>query len=234
MARYRVDPGVFDRVPEFVRAVVVVRDADNSRVVPDLRRELDRAVEDAAITADRFGDHPRALAWQRAYERAGIPVRSNVQPSFVALRKRIARGASISYISPLVCISNLVALESLTPSGVVDLGRVKNDVALTFATGDEVFEPLGGGRAEATKIGDLIYVDESSRRVLCSAWNSRGGVAGMVQSETTEAAFDIDWLGPDRTELHRAVERACERLRLYCGALLATSFLDASHIDFEI
>ena len=234
MPRYRVDRGVFDRVPEFVRAVVVVREADNSRVVLDLQRELDRAVDEAAKTAGGFGDHPRALAWQRAYERAGVPVRSKVQPSFVALRKRIARGASISYISPLVCVSNLVALEAMTPSGVVDLGRVKTDVALTFAEGDEVFEPLGGGRAEAPMIGDLIYVEESSRQVLCSAWNSRGGAAGMVRSDTTKAAFDIDWLGSDRAELHRAVDRACERLRLYCGALLTTSFLDASHIAFEI
>lgn len=232
--KYRIDRQLFEVVPDFVRAVVVVRDADNTQIVPYLEARLKSATR-ALVKLGDFETDYRVRRWQDAYTRVGLTLGPKLQPSFVALGRRVIQGRPISYISPMVCVSNLVALEYLTPSGLVDLGRVTGDLVLGFASGHERFEPIGEDKVLRPAPGEVIYFEEPTGTVLCGSWSSRGGKSGLTSASTTTAAFDVDGLtGALHLDRHREiVELVAELLRAHCGAETRIEFLTAERPDFS-
>lgn len=236
--RYQIDSGIFDLAPDFCRAVVMVWGADNTAgsgnsLESDFRRRIASIASDDNISVK----HDRIAAWKKLYKRLGL---KDVQPSIAALVRRIkaGNGNNIPFISPLVCISNLISLSHLTPGGLVDAARVEGDFVLGLAQGVEIFEPIGGHETMTVPAGEFIYYDSQSLNVMCRGLNSRGGKATCVSPETTNVIIDIDGLLEvvPREELDSAAHSLQELVQQYCGGQTAMRFLDkgSPHFQFDI
>src|SRR5438067_1255584 len=125
---YRVAPRIFHEYPSFCRAVVVAADIDNtSPSNAELESALRERVHEIEIDPSIGIDHPRINAWREIYLQFRQKESQKIQPSIGALVRRIkkGKGAGIPFISPLVCISNLISLRHLVPSGLIDSASVK-------------------------------------------------------------------------------------------------------------
>ena len=81
----------------------------------------------------------------------------------------------------------------LLPHGGYDIKTLSGDLRLTFAQGNEPFQPLGSSdpSADKTKKGEVIYVDDA--RVLTRAWNYRDCEPTKIAADrTTEFLLIID------------------------------------------
>ena len=232
---YRVEPRVFELVPHFCRGVVVALSVDNTATenaaLEGLLRQRAEAIEgDSEVSQD----HPKIKAWGEVYKTFPIAKdKGRVEPSVAALVRRIKGGkaASIRFISPLVCISNLISLRHLTPSGLVDADKVEGDLVLGAARGEERFEPISGDGVHSPQPGEIIYYDTGTDAVLCRAWNSRGGRAGMIFPNTRSAIIDVDCLLTTMPydEVALATNEVARLVEQHCAARTTVHFLSESN-----
>lgn len=235
---YSVDPGIFDLAPRFCRAVVVaagVRNAaEDAGLDARLRARIAAIKEDDSISEA----HPRIAAWAEVYRRMPAAPGSRIRPSIGTIVRRLKTSdvGRFPFISSLVAISNLVSMTHLTPGGLIDAARVRGDLRLGFARGDESFLPFGRDAAEVIPAGEIIYFDTAGREVFCRAWNSQGSQSAGIQLDTSAALLDIDALLDlvPRDELEAAAAEAAEAIRRHCGGESRVFYLDASAPAFEV
>ena len=235
---YRIDPEILEAFPHFYRGVVVADGIDNSTPSGGLellfRRRIEEVREDETISID----HPRIRAWYDIYRSFPLKDARKIHPSIAVLVRRIKGGKELPFISPLVCISNLISLAYLVPSGLVDPTRVEGDLVLGYAQGTESFTPIGGDEAAPPARGEIIYFDSGSKSVMCRAWNSRGGKATSIQPTTRAAIIDVDGLLTviPKGELEAALLQAASLLRQYCGASTSIHYLSRKDpwIEFSL
>ena len=232
---YRVEPRVFELVPHFCRGVVVARSVDNTATEDAaLERLFRERVESVESDSEVDQNHPRIKAWGEVYKTFPITKdKGRIEPSVAALVRRIKSGkaASIPFISPLVCISNLISLTHLAPSGLVDADKVEGDLVLGAASGQERFEPISSDRVQSPQPGEIIYYDTGRGAVLCRAWNSRGGKAGMIFPNTRSAIIVVDGLltALPYDEIVSASNEVARLVEQHCAARTTVHFLNKSN-----
>ncbi|MBI5950736.1 MAG: hypothetical protein HY865_03685 [Chloroflexi bacterium] len=236
---YSVEPGIFDRFPDFYRGVVVVFGADNSLKNPSaLEDEFRRKIRDVESDPGAGLNHPRIKAWQDIYEKIAGEKSQKLIPSVGALVKRIkqGKGGNIPFISPLVAMSNLVSLTHLVPSGGIDGDKVSGDLVLGFAKGDEHFIQLGHSEPAPINPGEVIYHDSATRNVMCRMWNSKAGRETIISESTTFAVIDVDgWLSViPREEVQSATEYLAGLVSQYCGGDVKTRYLSREYSEFVV
>jgi len=236
---YRVDPKIFEQYPNFFRGVVVASTVDNTASnhseLDQLLRQRIREIElDESISVH----HERIEAWSDIYASFPLKDKRKIQPSVGALVQRIkkGKGADIPFISPLVCISNLISLTHIVPSGLIDAESVQGDLVLGYARGDEVFSPIGSNEILSPEPGEIIYYDSGSKNVMCRAWNSRGGKATFILPTTKIAVIDVDGLLTviSRDEIETATNKIAMLVNKYCSGQMRLCFLNQANQAFEI
>jgi DNA/RNA-binding domain of Phe-tRNA-synthetase-like protein len=233
--KYRIDSKVFELVPRFCRGVIVARSLDNTTVDdPALYQLLREQVGLAETDVEADLDHPRIKAWMEVYKTFPTAKdKGRVEPSVAALVRRIKGGTgdTIPFISPLVCISNLASIKHLVPSGLIDADKIQGDLVLGVARGTERYEPIGREGTAPIEPGEIVYYDSGTGAVLCRAWNSRGGKAGLIQFNTRNAVIDIDGLLTviTRDQIGAAANEVAELLTRHCGARTSVHFLSRSN-----
>jgi DNA/RNA-binding domain of Phe-tRNA-synthetase-like protein len=234
---YTIRDDVFDLAPDFVRAVVVIRAANNLDQPEGLIRTLRERIATIAGAGTAAVDE-HIQAWRNAYKAMPGTSKDQVRPSIDNLVRRIHRGGGdrIPFISSLVAISNLVSLSYLAPSGLVDADRVRGDLVLGPATGTESFTPFGRDDAVPVPLGEIIYYDSPAGAVLCRGWNSQGGQATGIRPTTSRAVLDVDGLTsvlPLR-RLTEAAEYAAGLARDFCAARTEVAYLSRAQPTFTI
>jgi DNA/RNA-binding domain of Phe-tRNA-synthetase-like protein len=234
---YSVDSNIFESFPDYCRAVIVASNVNNSAVMdPHLEKLFRQAIREVHANAAISEDHPRINAWLDVYRTFPIADARKIRPSIASLVRRIKKGGKeLPFISPLVCISNLVSLVHLTPSGLVDVSQVRGNLILGFALGTESFIPIGSDEVTSPEAGEIIYYDSPSRNVLCRAWNSRGGKSALTSPSTRSAVIDIDVLLSviPEDELVRAANTAAHLITNHCEANASVFFLNKNRQSIE-
>jgi DNA/RNA-binding domain of Phe-tRNA-synthetase-like protein len=236
--RYTIDSEVFRDVPEFVRGIVVIENLDNSgqheRLGSLFRGEMYQAAEDGGRTTT----DPRITAWEETYKTFPLPRGERIHPGHGTLLKRLKKGDAerIPFISPLVAISNIIAVKYMMPCGVFDTGRVTGDLMLTAATGEESFLPFGKDTATGVVSGEVILLDSGQNTVVCRAWNSRGGQTTAVSADTKNAIIDIDCLSRivGHDVLDEALSEAVSLVSQFCGGLVRVERLSSDNRQIAI
>jgi len=233
---YLIDRAIFTRWPTFVRKVIIGNGVSNPASNPDLESEFRSLLTNVAGDADLDVNHPRIAAWQRIYD--SFPTNVRVRPSIHTLVRRAKnlQGKPIPFISTLVCISNLVSLKHLVPSGLVDASKVVGDVALGFAQGGERFGAIGSDEIETAMPGEVIYYATGSHDVLCRAWNSRGGRVAATDQSTRRVIVDVDGILDvvSRDELQQAATWLASLVSRYCGGSVRIFELSSSTPEIDI
>ena len=235
--RLEVAPEIFEMFPGYVRHVLHVRGADNAQACGELAAMLVQA-QNAVCADESFVDlksHPRIASWRAAFERFGVNP-NQCPPSIANLIKRVRGGKDLPYINTLVCIFNVVSLTHVLPAGGDDLDKVKGDVRLGLAKGDEVYTPLGSPeKTENPKLGEAILYDTGSGDVFCRAWCWKNGDKSRIEETTKNVAINIDALPPVTPEEGlRAAEETADLVRRFCGAEVEIYRLSAERNFVEV
>lgn len=232
---YEVDAAVFERFPGFRRAVVVARDLDNAREVPELEATL-RGLEEALRSepGDPLAD-PRLTAWMEAFRALELNPKK-FPPSVVNLVKRVRGGKPLPFVNPLVALFNCASLEHRIPCGGDDLKVVTGNLALRFASGDETYRPLGQPEAtEHPRPGEVVYLDTGSGEVFCRAWCWKNGDVSKILPATREVAINLDGMEPvSLPDLERAAQILAEQIQSLLGGRTEIHLLTPEQRSFEL
>ncbi len=235
MVETRIHEDVFKRFPGFRRGIVVVRDMDNHGPAPDLEHQLQEALDQAAANPVDLKADPRTAAWNEAYRELGCNP-NKFPPAHLALLKRVQRpGARIPFINKAVAVMNDCSIRGVLPVGGDDLERAGTTLELRPAEGDERFTPLSDpDKTEHPEPGEVIYVVEETKEVMCRRWNWRNGFGTRITEGTRALVMNIDGLGADSER--RALEvrdRVAHLLERFCKAETVAGLLTPSSPSFR-
>ena len=211
--RLIVSDPVRERFPTY-RAVVVEASGVKNGPSDDDSLGLLREAE-ARARLRLAGGPPSALpgiaAWRVATAAFGCKP-SRYPCSAEALLKRVARGDELPAINRLVDLYNAISVAYALPLGGEDVERVRGDVVLMPASGDEEFD---GGDPPAP--GEIVWRDDLG--VTCRAWNWRQGVRTRITETSTHVYFLLEAIEQQGA---LALGHAAEELR---------ARLDADHVE---
>jgi DNA/RNA-binding domain of Phe-tRNA-synthetase-like protein len=229
-----VSQEVLARFPDYIRGVVVARGVNNEGEHEKLLQLL-RGVEEDATKDESLLDiknHPKIASWRQAYAAFGVNP-NKFYCSIESLARRARRGDQLPYINTLVALFNYFSLKHMVPSGGDDLDKVKGQLCLTLAKGDEPFTPFNSETVEYPAAGEVIYVDDD--KVMCRCWNWRQGDQTKLSPATSNVAINIDCLPPVSKEKAEAITKELAGLvEEFCGGTLSYFLLDASHSEVEV
>jgi len=234
---FRIEDAVFEMFPQFCRGIVTAAGIDNRRPSAELekllREEEEKLRQNPEVDLAR---HPRLQAWKDAYRQFGSNP-NKFTPSILFLAKQVKSGKSVRSISPAVDAFNIISLRYLIPCGGDDMNSVEGDVTLGRAASDETFAPIfKPEEVEHPDLGEVIYVNRRSGRVLCRRWNWRNADFSKLSPETRNLAINVDGMMPaiSRAEIERAAEDLKGLLLRYCGGTPAVHCLDAQNREMEV
>ncbi len=235
--KIEIAPEVFAAFPGYVRHVLVVEGADNTKEVPELEAMLaearKRVREDEAFADPKA--HPLIASWRDAFQSFGVNP-NKCPPSIASLIKRVRGGKDLPYVNSLVAIFNVVSMKYVLPAGGDDLDTVKGDIRLMPARGNESYTPLGSpDRKEAPDAGEIVLLDTGNYEVFCRAWCWKNGDVSKIGPNTRRVAINIDALSPmTPDEGHTAAQETLELVKRFCGGNVALHRLDAERGGIEI
>jgi DNA/RNA-binding domain of Phe-tRNA-synthetase-like protein len=172
--------------------------------------------EAEARARSRLGDAPPSAlpeiaAWRATMSAFGCKP-SRYPCSAEALLKRVARGDELPAVNRLVDLYNAVSVAWALPLGGEDVERVRGDVVLVPASGDEQFD--GGDQPIP---GEIVWRDGLG--VTCRAWNWRQGARTRITETSTHVYFLLEAIEQEGVG---SLARAAEELRAQ---------LDADHVE---
>ena len=233
--RDMVDQEIFDRFPDYIRAIVVARGINNQggqAEVEDMLRGAEARCE-LLFAQEELTNHPLIASWREAYKILNAKPGKNYS-SVEALARRARGGSPTPYINTIVALMNGFSLKHLVPCGGDDLDAAEGDLTLRLATGEEKFLPLGGKELSHPEPGEAIYVDDE-QQVLCRRWNWRQGDATKITPDTRNVLINIDCLPPvDREEAVALVMELAQLVERFCQGSVRHHLLTADEPAAEI
>jgi len=229
-----VDQAIFERFPQYTRAIVVARGLDNQGLEPEVEEMLREAEArcEALFAAEDLTSHPRIACWREAYRVLDMKPGKNYS-SVESLARRARGGSRVPYVNTLVALMNGFSLRHLVPCGGDDLDAVHGDLVLRLAKGDEEFVPLGGKEAEHPEPDEAIYVD--AEQVLCRRWNWRQGDGTKITPSAGNVLINIDCLPPvGVAEAEALVVELAEFVRSLCGGSVRHGLITARDPAVEL
>jgi len=232
--RDTVDEAIFERFPDYIRAIVVARGIDNQGAQPEVEEMLREAEArcEALFAQENLTTHPHIANWREAYKTLNMQPGKNYS-SVEALARRARGGSPTPYINTLVALMNAFSLKHLVPCGGDDLDTAHGDLVLRLAKGDESWVPLGQEKASRPEPGEAIYADE--QQVLCRRWNWRQGDGTKVLPSTCNVLINVDCLPPvGADEAERLVVELSELVGRFCGGTVSHLLITISDPSVEL
>ncbi|MDR1732331.1 MAG: hypothetical protein LBR61_09605 [Synergistaceae bacterium] len=235
--KIEIAPEVFSAFPGYVRHVLVAADVDNTKEDPALVAML-REAESRLREDESFADlkaHPLIDSWRGAFQSFGVNP-NRCPPSIANLIKRVRGGKDMPFVSSLVAIFNVVSMKYILPAGGDDLDKVKGDIRLAPAAGNEHYTPLGApGERETPDPGEIVLLDTGNGEVFCRAWCWKNGEVSKIEPSTRRVAINIDALPPMSLDTGRqAAEETMDLVKRFCGGVVVLHRLDAAKTGVEI
>ena len=132
---------------------------------------------------------------------------------------------------------NYNSIKAVTPVGGDDINRAGRYLVLRYAEGDENFTPLGQPDVvEHPENGEIIYVVEDKKEVMCRRWNWRNADFSKITPETKNLAINVDGMLPSigREELEEAADSLRQLLERFCGGSIGIHYLDKQNPEIEV
>ena len=232
MRKILVEKEIFEKFPDFKRGIVVGRsirvEAENQKLDDMLKQMV------AQRSDPSFLQHSYVLAWDEMHRRFGSNP-NKFPPSIKALLKRTTRGKGIPFINTVVAIFNYISLKYLLPCGGDDADKIKGNLRLGFASGREIFVPLGSNQQENPQPGEVIYYDDATLQVMCRKWNWRNGDFSKITSDTTTVVINVDGAeGVPEEVVVQARDELAELIHDFCGGNVSTALLHREKPDYNL
>jgi DNA/RNA-binding domain of Phe-tRNA-synthetase-like protein len=191
-----VDPGIWQRYPEYRALSVVVRDFQpaDSAAIPIL------PLQPPVWMMEHLE------AWRGAFRAFGANPKKT-PCSVEALWKRVEKSGSLPSIDPVVDLYNALSIRFGACFGGEDVDRYGGLPRLVVARGDEPFDTVRDGAPviEHPDTGEIVWRDDQG--VTCRRWNWRQCKRTVLNQDSRNLWFIIDRLPPmPIAELMRAGE----------------------------
>lgn len=227
--RYAIDPSIFEKVPGYIRGLVVVRGANNTAANADVQtalRDTERRFA-AEYTLESLLADPRIASWREAFKLFGMSP-SEFRPAHEALARRAVQAKPLPSVNSLVDIGNAMSLEKLIPIGIHPIENFAGQLALKRATGIELFKPLGSAKMENPKPGEIIFADNLS--VHARAWVWRQAQCSMTLPATRDVVVHVDALPPAEASTVGVIcNEVASRIHRACGGTSSILIMSAGH-----
>ncbi|MBI2106353.1 hypothetical protein HYT57_00035 [Candidatus Woesearchaeota archaeon] len=212
-----VSQKIFEKYPSFELGVIAAENINNqgyNQEVQSLLRLAEKELR-ANITPEKISEIKEVKKWRETYSSFGAKP-SDYRSSVESLIRRTLK-KDLPKINSIVDIYNYISIKYLFPVGGEDLSRVREDIILDFAEGNEEFIPLGETKKEFPWKGEVIYKD--SIGAICRCWNWREGDRTKLTEKTKKAVIVIENLIPENKEkLGLALEETKSLIEKYCNA----------------
>lgn len=232
MRKIIIDQEVFDQFPDFKRGLIIVSDIENALGNKRIKKPLNKEIESKA--GQDWVEHENVKAWDDAYLKFGSNP-NQFPPSIKSLLKRIQKGGGFPFINSVVALFNYISIKYLIPCGGDDVDKIKGNLHLGFAKGNELFIPLGSEDQENPEHGEVIYFDDKTLNVMCRRWNWRNGDFTKITEHTKKIVINIDGIGPvSRSLVEEDRDELAKLLAEQCSAKLITDLLDKDKREIDI
>lgn len=212
--KFTVDPKIFEKFPGVEIGVIVIKGMDNSGRSEEILKLLreEEAKQKKLLADTEMGSLPEIAVWREIYRSFGShpkDFRSSVE---ALLRRARAGNKGIPHINNLVDLYNYISLKYHLPVGAEDLDKIKGDLKLTFASGNEEGLTIGSEYAEKCDPGEVIYRDNES--FICRKWNWREADRTKIEANTVNAFLVIEKApGVGQTLLKKVLEETDEFIK---------------------
>jgi len=233
--KFVIDPRIFEKFPSLNIGVVVAKGIDNSGNPEELQKQLG-AMETKVrenYDAEMLSQNPKIDAWRKAYSSFGAKPKEN-RSSVEALYRTVLKGISLRHINKVVDVYNLISLKHMVPVGGEDMGKIRGNIALTFAEADEpAVLLLGDKEPRAPHAGEVIYKDGIS--AICRRWNWREAERTKLTEETKDCVLVIEGLFPvTKQEIENATAELSGLVSEFCSGRVGYSVLDRNKAELEL
>lgn len=233
--KFIIKKEIFDKFTDFIVGIILANGLDNRGELKEINDLLRNAENKAINEFSKFespSQHPNILPWRQAYKKFGSDPH-DYHCSSEALVRQVLKGKKIRHINKLVDLYNYISLKYVLPVGGEDLDKIKGDLVLDFAKGDELFVRLGGTENEPPLPGEVVYKDEEG--VICRRWNWREAERTKLGEETKKAIIGIEGLPPISKEIiEAATKELAELIKKYCGGEISYQILNQENPKTEI
>ena len=224
MSRARFLEGVFvsedvwSAHPDYVALVMTVSGIQGGESDGGSEAMLLRAEEAATkwLSEQPCEDVPLVRAWREKFLSFGVKHKV-AKSSFESLLKRAPKG--LPRIDRLTDLYNAISVLHQVPIGGEDLDLYEGSARLVIASGDESFDARENGELVVLnpEPGEIIWRDDIG--VTCRRWNWRQCVRTRLTTETNNAVFIFDGVGPDAQDRVQAASvELTETLSQWCPA----------------
>lgn len=182
--KFLIKKEIFNSFPDLIIGTVLAKGVDNKGEFQEINNLLREAEDKIKYEFSKFESpsrHPNIVVWRKAYKKFGADPH-DYRCSIEALVRRVLKGEKIRHINKLVDLYNYISLKYIVPVGGEDLDKIKGNLILDFAKGNEPFVRLGGTENEPPLPGEVIYKDDGG--VICRRWNWREAERTKLTEET--------------------------------------------------
>ncbi|SDT38204.1 B3/B4 domain-containing protein (DNA/RNA-binding domain of Phe-tRNA-synthetase) [Jiangella sp. DSM 45060] len=166
-------------------------------------------VSDRAATGDAVGRHldrartlldggpasalPQLRAWRRTFAAMGLKP-TQYRCAAESLLRRLGKDGDLPRIHPLVDLCNAASAAAAIPVAALDRDRVKGDLEVRRAHGDETYTAFGG-ETERPAPGEVIFADEAGQ-AHARRWTYKQSGTSIVRPETRDVLIVSEALHP--------------------------------------
>lgn len=231
--KFRISDLIIKKYPELEVGIVIAKDFDNSQTNQDIQELFSRIQNETKekINPEKINDIPVIKRWREVYKSFGAKPR-DYRSSIESLVRRVTK-KEIPQVNNLVDIYNYISFKYLLTVGGEDLEKIKGDLILDFALGNEEFIPLGSDKNESPWKGEVVYKDDQG--IICRCWNWREGDRTKITKETKKAIIVIENLIPEESEkLDNALKETKMLLEKYNQANCEIAVVNINNPSEEI
>ena len=189
---FKVDNKFFEKIPNAVFGVVVVKNFDNTKNYDFITDNFQENQKEALKKFEgvKIKEENWILPYRDAFTKLGINP-NKYMCSIEALMTRISKGKELPYINPIVDLGNSLSLKYELPIGIHDIDKfINNEIEIRPATSSDTFIPFGSTEIEHPDEGEIIYA--SKNEVKTRRWTWRQGENSKVTEESTNFFIPID------------------------------------------
>ncbi|MFM2384096.1 MAG: hypothetical protein RIQ72_668 [Candidatus Parcubacteria bacterium] len=193
---YSIDPQVFSIAPMYARALIIIKNIQNTPSTGHLREKLTSIQKHIAstITQEQLLSDIRIKSWQEVFRKTGMNPR-DTRPAHEAMLRRIVQDKLIPSINTIVDVGNICSFEHMIPIGVHPLDSIKSELVLRQAVGTETFTPFNVENSDLVEHpmpGEIVLCEGDT--VLTRSWVWRQSKGSITHVETKNLVINIDVL----------------------------------------
>lgn len=233
--KFSVHPKIFVAYPDVQIGVLVITRMDNAGHSQDVLKLLgsEEQNQKQKLATVELGSLPEIAVWRKIYKDFGSDPRD--YPSSIESLLRRARGGQkpLPQINNLVDLYNYISLKYHLPAGAEDLDKVKGDIELAYATGEEKGIYLGGKEVDTCYKGEIVYKDSDG--FICRRWNWREADRTKIDFDTVNSILVIEKTTPIEESLFiQALDETKDLISKHLKAKCQIFILESKKQEIEI